>query len=710
MTEPVSNRSEMGIAAALFEPRSIAIVGASARTGSVSSRPLEMLKAHGYAGQVFPVNPRYDTLQDLRCYPDLSSIGQPVDLVLSLVPAAATLDVVRDAGRIGAKAVIVFASGFAETGDAGAVLQHQLVDEARRTGVRLLGPNCQGTINPSRGVFATFTPAAGRPIAGGSSVAYVGQSGAVGGSVLDMATELGLSLDAWAATGNQADIDLVEVAQSLVDGDAISTVLMYAEGVSDGARFVRLCRSAQERGKRLVLLRSGRSAVGKRAAASHTGAMLGDDASLIATAQRYGVLLVDDVDQLLAVGTMLSKDRQLAGRRIGVITTSGGAGILLADHCEANALEVPELAAQTQEQLARLVPDFGAVANPVDVTAQILNTATAFEDFASVCRTTADDPSIDGIAVVLTMVTGERATKLAEALVSTMRSRISKPLWVAWLASPSQTADGRAILREAGIPVFDSTGSLALTIAHVAPRDDVLVGSGTTPPHESAARVLDQVLAGAADASALLSALDIPAPATYSVEDATEAERVLALHNGRRFAFKIATDEVRHKSDVGGVLLDVDPLAARRAYEQIVSSVSAHGVRDAARVDIQEMVAPGIELLIGVTVTGDGFPPLVTVGSGGIATEIYRDVCTHVAPVDDDEALRMLKSLKLWPLLDGFRGLPKRDVRAAARAVSAVSRMVAARPNRALEIEINPLVIATEGDGAVAVDILIEAT
>lgn len=707
MTE---SASVPGATAALFEPRSIAIVGASARAGSVSSRPLEMLKAHGFPGELYPVNPRYDVLHDLRCYPSLATIQKPVDLILSLVPAAATLEVIRDAGRIGASAVIVFASGFAETGETGAALQRELLVEARKTGVRVLGPNCQGTINPSGGVFATFTPAAQRPIPGGSSVAYVGQSGAVGGSVLDMATELGLSLDAWAATGNQADIDLVEIAQYLVDGESISTVLMYAEGISEGMRFVQLCRSAQDRGKRLVLLRSGRSAVGKRAAASHTGAMLGDDAALIATAQRYGVLLVDDIDQLLAVGTMLSRDRQLAGRRIGVITTSGGAGILLADHCDLKGLDVPELAAQTQRELSGLVPDFGAIVNPVDVTAQILNTPTAFADFAEVCRTTAEDPSIDGIAVVLTMVTGERATKLANALVETVRSAISKPLWVTWLASPSQTAEGRAALREAGIPVFDSTGSLASTVAYVAPQNATVVGVGNAGTDERAARVLDEVISGNATHAEILDVLGLRRPTTFNVGNADDAHRALASQGGKRFAFKIASDAVSHKSDIGGVMLDVERSSARDAYERIVSAVAAHGIANAERIDIQEMVGPGVELLIGATASGDGFPPLITVGSGGIATEIYRDVTTHVAPVDDDEALRMIQSLKLWPLLDGFRGTPQRDTRAAAKAVSALSRMVAARPDDPLEVEINPLVVGFLEEGVVAVDLLLQTS
>lgn len=707
VVETIGPKSDTEIAKALFEPASIAIVGASAKLGSVSSRPLELLKTHGFPGEIYPVNPRYETLHGLRCYASLTDIPGPVDLVLSLVPAAATLDVIREAGRADAKAVIVFASGFAETGDAGATLQQQLVAEARSAGVRLLGPNCQGTINPSRGVFATFTPAAQRSITGGSSVAYVGQSGAVGGSVLDMASDVGLSLDAWAATGNQADLDLVEIAQALVDGDSVTTILMYAEGISDGARFSALCQSAQRRHKRLVLLRSGRSVVGKRAAASHTGAMLGDDAALIATAQRYGVLLVDDIDQLLAVGTMLSKDRQLAGRRVGVITTSGGAGILLADHCEAVDLQVPELAVSTQQDLARLVPDFGAVVNPVDVTAQLLNTPTAFDDFAEVYRKTAADPQVDGVAVVLTMVTGERARKLAEALACAFRAQVTKPLWVSWLASPNRTAEGREILRGAGIPVFDSTGALAQTIALLAPHEDVGSPTRTAEPDEAAAQVLDGVCAGTVPPAAIAAALGIRTPATWYVESADDADRALQNRPGTRFAFKIAGD-VRHKSDIGGVLLDVTATDARAAYERLAAAASQHGIEGSDRIEIQEMVPSGLELLVGATVSGDGFAPLITVGSGGIATEIYRDVCTHTAPVGEDEALRMLQSLKLWPLLDGYRGMPRRDVHAAARAVSALSRMVAARPLSPLEIEINPLVVGVTGDGAVAVDLLLQ--
>lgn len=369
---------------ALFKPRSIAIVGISGKEASLTSRPLQYLLRSGFAGELYTVNPNYDELRGVKCYPSLEAIGKPVDLVLSMVPAAGVVDVVRQAGHVGAKAVVVFASGFAEIGAAGVVLQDELARAARDANVRVLGPNCQGVINNELGLIGTFTGAADRELPPPSGVAYVGQSGAVGGSVLDLATEMGLGLTAWASTGNQADLSLVEVATALLDDDGVRVVLLYAEGITDGASFVALVAKARSLGKRLVMLRSGRSSVGRKAAASHTGAMLGDDVSLVLTAQEYGVILVDDVDELLAVGAALASTKPMAGRRVGIVTTSGGAGILAADHCELHEIAVPELADETQTALAVDVPDFGATSNPVDVTAQILNKPNGTASFGEV--------------------------------------------------------------------------------------------------------------------------------------------------------------------------------------------------------------------------------------------------------------------------------------------------------------------------------------
>lgn len=698
--------------AALFQPRSIAIVGISGKEVSFTSRPLQYLQRSGYAGALYPVNPNYEELRGLRCYPSLEAIGGPVDLVLSMVPAPSVEGVVRDAGRAGAKAVVVFASGFAEIGGDGVVLQDALARAAREAGVRVLGPNCQGLIDNETGLIGTFTGAAARKLPPPSGVAYVGQSGAVGGSVLDLASEMGLGLTAWASTGNQADLSLVEVATALLDHDGVRVVLLYAEGVTDGRSFVAMATKAARLGKRLVMLRSGRSTVGRKAAASHTGAMLGDDVSLVLTAQEYGVILVDDVDELLAVGAALASTKPMAGRRIGIVTTSGGAGILAADHFELNRIVVPELNAATQEALAVDVPDFGATSNPVDVTAQILNKPNGTAAFGEVCRTVAGDESVDAVGVVLTMVTGERGAQLAEAVVE-VSSQTDKPMFVTWLAGREQTTQGRAVYRDHGFPVFSSVGDLARTIGHIAPVEHPVsdaapadAGGPEKPMSDGDLHALvDSCVRGAAESEQLLDAIGIDRPRSVLAYNAAEAAQAAAEMAGA-VAMKVHAASLAHKSDVGGVSLGVEIEDAAAEFDRLMDIASSHGIQ-ADGVLVQEMIPAGVELIAGATSTADGFPSIVTVGIGGVTTEIYRDVVSRIAPVSAEAARQMLEQLQGWSLLDGFRGAPVADVEAAVDAIVAVGRLIAGFEGEAIEFEINPLVVAPKGHGVCAVDVLI---
>ncbi len=697
----------------LFKPRSVAIVGISGKQASLTSRPLQYLLRSGFAGELYPVNPNYEELRGIKCYPTLQSIGAPVDLVLSMVPAAGVVDVVRQAGEIGANAVVVFASGFAEIGPAGVALQEELARTARAANVRVLGPNCQGVINNETGLIGTFTGAADRELPPPSGVAYVGQSGAIGGSVLDLSTEMGLGLTAWASTGNQADLSLVEVATALLDDDGVRVVLLYAEGITDGASFVALAAKAQSLGKRLVMLRSGRSSVGRKAAASHTGAMLGDDVSLVLTAREYGVILVDDVDELLAVGAALAATKPMAGRRVGIVTTSGGAGILAADHFELNGIGVPELGAQTQRALEADVPDFGATTNPVDVTAQILNKPNGTAAFGEVCKTVARDESVDAVCVVLTMVTGERGARLADAVVEASRSA-GKPVFVSWLAGREQTTEGRAVYREHGFPVFASVGDLARTIGHIAPADDG-VGERTTDAGPAPMDNIDELralteacAAGSAQSEDLLDALGITRPRSVLVRNAAESAQA-AAEMGGRVALKVHAPDLAHKSDVGGVVLGVAAEDSGAEYERLMDIAAANGI-DAAGVLVQEMIPTGVELIVGATSTGDGFPATVTVGIGGVTTEIYQDVVSQIAPVTAEVARRMLEKLRGWPLLDGFRGAQVADVESAVDAIVAVGALIEQFADRVVEFEINPLIVAPKGQGACAVDVLISAT
>ena len=695
--------------ARMLHPRSVAIVGVSGRADSLNARPLRYLREHGFDGDVYPVNPNYDELQGSRCYSSLADVPTPVDLVLVLVPAAQAPDIVRQAGAVGAVAAVIFASGFAETGADGAELQEELRTAARESGVRLLGPNCQGIVYAPIGMAATFTAAADRPLDGRSGVAYVGQSGAVGGSVLDLSSEMGLGLTAWVSTGNQADLDLVEVASALVEDDAVHVVMLYAEAIADGDAYTRLAAAARSAGKHLVVLLSGRSEAGKRAAASHTGCMLGDDAAFVLTSKRYGVTLVDDVDELLAVAATVRSVGDMRGRRVGVITTSGGAGSLAADHCAAHDLELPELGPGARERLAPLVPDFGAVANPVDVTAQLFNRDGAARALGEVCSIVAEDPDIDLVAVVLTMVTGELGADLAEDLTATA-TRLDKPLFVAWLAGLDQTARGRAVFRSAGMPVFSSVGDLTRTAGLLAPDltsapSVASTTEGTAVGLEAARVALREYLTDRCSAEDLLTALGISQPQSALAHSSEEA-RAAAQRVGRPVAMKLQARSVAHKSDLGGVRLGVTSDDAAPVYDDLVAVAARHGIGGLEGVQVQEMIPPGIELIVGATSSTDGYAPIITVGIGGVTTELYQDVVSELAPVTPRQALGMLQRLRGWPLLSGFRGAAPADVRAAAEAVASVSRAVAGFAGERFELEINPLIVAEEGGGAFAVDLL----
>lgn len=692
------------LAQALLHARSVALVGVSGKPTSISNRPLRYLQQHGFGGVVYPVNPKYDEVLGVRCWPSMAALPEPVDLVLVMVPAADCPQAVREAGLAGAAVAVVLASGFSETDAAGAHLQAELLRAARDTGVRVLGPNCQGLMVSRYGLTATFTMAADREVPPSGRVAYAGQSGAVGGSILDLAAEMGLGLSAWVSTGNQVDLDVADVAEALVDDAGTDVVMLYLESLGDGGAFTRLAARAQRAGTRLVVLRAGRSTAGRRAVASHTGAMLADDTAFALTASRYGVLLVNDVDELLHVAAALASVGAANGPGVAVVTTSGGAGGLAADHLDAVGLQLPTMSVDTQDRLRPLIPAFGAVTNPVDVTAQLFSLGA--EAFGEVCTTVAEDPSVDLVAVLLTMVTGEQAEQLAEDLVATA-ARLSCPLIVAWLAGRELTAAARAVFRTHAIPVFPSVGALSRAAA-------LLVAAGTSAPPTLPPPAPDALAARVSAAAALpesargqavLDALGIAQPAWELVTSSAGA--VLAARRcGGRVAMKLQAAGLAHKSDVGGVRLDVDVDAASEVYAQLLTAAHDQQVPGVEGVVVQQMVAEGTELVLGAIRGIDGYPDLVTVGLGGITTEIYRDVVTALAPIGPDEAAAMLRGLRAWPLLDGFRGAARADTHAAVEALVALSRAIGALPTAIHEIEVNPLVVAAEGEGATAVDVL----
>lgn len=668
----------------VLHPRCVALVGASGREGHPMARPLAWLRDRGFAGRVAPVNPRYSELGGLRCYPDLADVPGPVDLVLALVPAERAVATVEQAGAAGAAAVVVYASGFAEVGPEGAALQDELAATARRTGVRVLGPNCQGIYVARSRLFATFTAAGERPLTGSSGIAYVGQSGAIGGAVLDVAASRGLDLSAWVSTGNQADVDVTEIGRVLVADPEVRVLAVYAEALPSPEDYARLAAEARDAGTALVVLRSGRTDAGRRAALSHTGSMLADGTAFDLVSRAYGVVTVDDVEELLAAATLLRTQAPPRGGRVAAVTSSGGAGILAADRCADLGLTVPELGEETREKLALRVPAFGAVGNPVDVTAQLFNDGGGA--FGEVCALVRADPAVDAVLVLLTMLVGDTAAALAADLAETVVGGPpgSPPVVVVWMAGEDATFEARRVLRDAGIPVFSSVAVATRVLAAVTPRPAALpdVVAPTDPP--------------VGDGWDLLDALGVPRPRSAVVERAADAPDAVTGVGGTAVLKAIAPG-LEHKTEAGGVRLGVTGATAAGRATELLGTV-------ATAVLVQEQVAPGVELLVSVDGGRDGWPPVLTVGWGGTGTEIHHDVAHALAPVDAATARDLLASLRCWPLLVGHRGAPPADVDAAVDVIVRIGRAAAVPGLR--ELEVNPLVVGTSG--AVAVDVLLD--
>ncbi len=682
-----------------FQPAAIAIVGATGKADSLFARPLQYLLRFGYEGPIYPVTPKYEEIEGVRCYPSLESIGQPVDLVLSLVNADLVPSIVESSAAIGAGAVIVYASGFGETGEDGRAKEAALVQLARAKGVRLLGPNCQGVYEGTTGVAATFTGALGLDLPTPAGLAYIGQSGALGGSALDLGRERGIGFSSWVSTGNEADVTSTELAEHLAARDDVSTIALYLETLRDGERFLSTARLCAERGKSLVVLRTGRSEAGQRAAASHTGSLVPVGESFDAAARALGVVNVDTVDELLDCAAGRLRYGGGHGGRIAVVSSSGGAGGLAADAIALSGLELADFTGETAQELSTLIPAFGSAENPVDVTAQLFSgTGSGFVDVAV---RVAQDPQVDQLVILLTVVGGAQATALAKQVAAAV-AEVDKPLHFVWMVGHDQTQEARQVLRQAAVPVYGDIASAVRVMQALTVRP--LPTEGTDdPPVDPRFAQLPSTSLTEAEAAAVLEAAGVPLPRNVVV-DRPEAAAAAVRDVGGRAVLKIQAPSILHKSELGLVRLGVDESDAAAVAADILDRADADDVQG---VLVQEQLAAGLEMLVAVRRERADLPPVLTVGMGGVMVELLDDVVNESLPVDDQRIRDMVGRLRHAPLLTGFRGGPAHDVDGLVSAVRAVARAAALLGPRLVELEINPLIVQPGSGGAVAADALV---
>lgn len=711
MTLPPEVRAD--VVAHLIRPRSIAIIGASADLSKINGRPLKHLLDKGYAGRILPVNPKYPGIAGLPCFASIAELPEAADLAIVAVPAAEVLASIEALGRRGIRAAVIFSSGFGEMGPQGKALEQQLAQTARAAGVVLCGPNCLGFINAFDKVYATFSQYADGDT-GPGPIAFVTQSGAFGTAIAALARQRGLGLGYFINTGNEVDLAFSELMMAVIDDPRIRVAAGYLEGLDDGAALVRLAQRCHQLGKPLVITKVGRKAAGQRAAASHTGALAVEDAVFDAVLRQHGVLRARNEEQMLDMLEALAQPRLALGNGLGIATQSGGAGVMMADRAEEVGLSVPELSAATQARLAEVMPAFGAAANPVDVTGQFVARPELLRDAVLALM---DDAQVHVGIVWLQLMTVHVDTLVR--IFGEIHQRTTKPFFVCWVAAPAEALQR---LRALGIVVYGAgeravEAAAALVHSHAgrqrALRSETSAAAAAARVAETSAMSAFAPLAHSrvearADgvvpsvlATEWLRQAGVPmAPVALAHDEA----QVLALWRaaGGPVALKIESPDITHKTEVGGVLLNLnDEDALRQGFQSLLRRAAKS--MPSARLDgvLVQAMAPGhVELVVGVQRSAV-FGMVVMVGLGGVLVEVLKDVAFRRAPFDTDEALRMLGELRGTVLLDGVRGKPGVDRASIARLLSKLSQWAACMHSVLAELDLNPVLVGPAGPVAV---------
>ncbi len=680
----------------LLEPKSVAIIGASSDFNKLNGRPIRNLLDKGYAGAIYPVNPKYDQVGPLPCYPNIQAIPGPIDLAVIILPAPSVEGCLRELAAVGARAAVVFSAGFGETGPEGKALEESVSRAARETGIRLCGPNCLGLVNAFDGMLATFSQYAdGENLPG--PVGFVTQSGAFGTAIAALCRQRHLGLGFFVNTGNEADIDFVEAMSALMEDPRIRVCTGYLEGLRDGEGWMRLGARARALRKPVVVMKVGRTEAGSRAVASHTGALAGEDAVFDDVTRQAGILRARNEEHMLDLAQVLALCPPALGRGVAIATQSGGAGVQAADRAIELGLEVPVLSADTQARIAQSLPGFGVATNPIDVTGQFVAQPAILRDSL---RLMLEDPQVHMGMVWIELM--HKNVDLLAGVFEEIHRSTKKPFVVAWLGAPEAAVKR---LAELGIPLLRSGEAAIEALAGLAMvsewqrTEDTPAASVSLPSIPPTERGLVQSL----EAIEWLRSLGIPlTPAVLarSQEQAQEAQRQFASP----VAIKIESPDVLHKTEAGGVRLGLNtPEDVAQAYSQILQSVTAHAPSARVRgVLVQPMAEAGVECVVGLS-QDPVFGPVVMVGLGGVWIELLKDVTFARCPVSPAQAEAMIHRLRGVRLLQGFRGSPPADIQALADLVSRVSAIGAELGDQLGELDLNPVFVHPKGVTAVDV-------
>ncbi|MBM2804963.1 MAG: CoA-binding domain protein [Deltaproteobacteria bacterium] len=700
----------------LFHPRSVALIGASAEQNKLSGRPVRYFREFGYAGRLYPINPKYQEIAGLPCYAKLSDVPGEVDLAVITLPASAVPQALAACGAKGVKAAAIISSGFAEVGGEGVELQEQLQRVASEYGIAVCGPNCSGFVYVPEKVTASFSVGlhGGFPQAG--PAAFVSQSGALSSYILGAARERGLGFRYWITTGNECVLSFTDYLQYLLEDSEVRLVLGYLEDARDGAAFQAIARRALALDKPLIIMKTGRSEAGAKASVSHTGSLAGADEVYQAVFTQNGVLRAESLDELFDLAIIAQAARRPTGKRVQVVSISGAAGILMADVGAEAGLEFADLTDATKEALRKIMPPFASIANPMDVTAEAVARPELLRQAAEVI---VKDPNVDNLVVFYGIVPGAHE-KLAKDMAQVAAST-DKLVMVTWFPLPEpEIWQG---LAQAGVPVFAEPAraiqALGKMVRFVEARnrffsrqpdatrkDNLVVGSEVERIIAQAKNHNRKVLTEV-EAKRLFKACGLAAPRGGLARSAAEA-RLLAAEIACPVALKAASPDLPHKSEAGVIRLNLSsPAEVERAFDDIVAQVKRWD--SAARLDgilVEEMIVGDTrEVIVGAR-QDLRFGPVVTFGLGGIFVEAIRDFSVWPAPLTIDEAREMIRQIRGHRILTAFRGRPAADLDAVAKALCQLGEIAAQWREQISEIEINPLFVLPEGLGVIVGDAL----
>lgn len=685
----------------LIDPKSIAVIGASNEPYKFGGRPIRYMLQAPFKGPIYPINPKESEIQGLKAYADIRDVDEPIDMAVITIPAPAVLGAVKACAEAGVKSLVIFSSSFAEVGGDGAIWQEEMRQIAEDSGMLICGPNCLGMLTPHTWAVGTFSTMFdhGWPVPGGLTI--MTQSGAVGAHILVQARERGLGIRTWVATGNEVDVDIADCIAYGAQDSGTKVITAYMEGCKNPDRLIAALKMARAARKPVICMKVGSSSVGAAAAATHTASLAGADAVFDAVFRQYGVIRVFSLEEMMDVAGAALVSPLPKGRRLGIVSVSGGAGVMASDEAENIGLEVPELPKIAQDAVKAAMP-YAAARNPVDVTAMATN---EFDLLRQGLEAMLDHGDVDMTIIFLSAVGfSERIMVGMNEIFPAIRKKYPDAIMcVSMMCSEENRrhfeANGYLVIEEMnrGLRIMEALARIREGFEQAEDGDETSDGAvkveiPTEPMNEQ-------------EASLLLAKAGVPYPRMRISRTADDARTIVGGLGGK-CVLKVLSADIQHKTDIGGVKLNVTTETAVRAFNEIMAGVEKH--QPAARVDgvlVAPMAAPGVETIIGVQ-NDPVFGPTVMFGLGGVFVEVFKDVSFRVAPFGPSEAMRMIHELRSLPMLQGARGAEPVNLDALAKMLSRLSQFAAVNADSFESIDINPFV-ARKDDG-VALDAVVQ--